>query len=79
MCPLYPAVEWRGASCTLTVRLVLALTADGIEIAPASISSLNEPSLRFHRKHGFTESGRLRRIASKHNTPFDIVWLQRNL
>jgi len=58
---------------------VSATTAEGIEILLANVSSLNEPSLRFHRKHGFTECGRLRRIAVKHNTPFDIVWVERDL
>jgi len=61
------------------VRLVSGVTSQGFDIMLANVSSLNEPSLHFHQKHGFTECGRLRRIAVKHNTPFDIVWLQRDL
>ena len=52
-----------------TVRVVSAVTTQGIEILLANVSSLNERSLRFHRKHGFTECGRLRRITTKYGTP----------
>jgi len=51
----------------------------GIEIFLASISSLNEQSLNFHRKHGFTECGRFVQIGRKKNRDFDVVWMQKFL
>lgn len=43
----------------------------------AHVSSLNEGSIRFHTRHGFTECGRFRRVGTKHGQDFDMVWLQR--
>ena len=76
---LHPDHTRKGLGSLLLEQLVAHAKAQGIEILLANVSSLNKPSLRFHQKHGFTECGRLRRIAVKHNTPFDIVWLQRDL
>ena len=43
----------------------------------AHISSKNEPSLKFHKKYGFTECGRFLRIGKKHGEEFDMVWMQK--
>lgn len=43
----------------------------------ASISSLNERSIKFHAKHGFVECGRFCRIGRKFSRDFDVVWMQR--
>jgi len=51
----------------------------GIRTILAAISSLNETSLAFHRKHGFVEVGRFRDVCIKHGTPFDVVWMQKTL
>ena len=48
----------------------------GIDTLLASISSLNEQSIRFHEKHGFAECGRFRRVGRKHGRDFDVVWMQ---
>jgi len=57
------------------------LTSDarniGIDTILASISSLNEQSLRFHEKYGFVECGRFRRIGRKWGKDFDMVWMQK--
>lgn len=50
-----------------------------IDCILASISSLNENSLRFHAKHGFVECGRLKRIGRKKGQDFDVVWMQKLL
>ena len=76
---LHPDHTRKGLGSLLLERLIAQAKAQGIQILLVNIASLNEPSLRFHQKHGFTECGRLRRIATKHDTPFDIVWLQRDL
>jgi phosphinothricin acetyltransferase len=51
------------------------------EIEPllANISSRNEVSLQFHRKNGFEECGRFRRIGKKFGNEFDVVWMQLEL
>ena len=48
-----------------------------IEILLANISSINDQSLSFHRKHGFKDCGRFERIGSKFGKDFDIVWMQK--
>ena len=49
----------------------------GVDNFLAHISSLNEGSIRFHRRHGFTECGRFRRVGTKNGRDFDMVWMQR--
>jgi phosphinothricin acetyltransferase len=51
----------------------------GISCILASISSLNEDSVRFHARHGFTECGRFRGVVKKRGTTFDTVWMQKFL
>ena len=45
----------------------------------ASISSLNEGSIRFHLKCGFKECGRFLKIGRKFGKDFDVVWMQKQL
>ena len=49
----------------------------GVDNFMAHISSLNDGSIRFHERHGFSECGRFRRIGSKHGQDFDMVWMQK--
>ena len=51
--------------------------AMGVDNFMAHVSSLNEGSIRFHARHGFTECGRFRRIGTKNGEDFDMVWMQR--
>lgn len=50
-----------------------------ITILLAQICSMNEPSLKFHRKHGFQECGRFLGIGKKKQVPFDVVWMERRI
>jgi len=43
----------------------------------ASISSLNQNSIKFHLKNGFYECGKFVNVGRKNNTDFDVVWMQR--
>ncbi|MCC7572824.1 MAG: GNAT family N-acetyltransferase [Candidatus Methanofastidiosum sp.] len=45
----------------------------------ASISSLNEGSINFHKKNGFKECGRFVKIGKKFGKHFDVVWMQKIL
>lgn len=50
-----------------------------IDCVLASISSLNEISLKFHFKNGFKECGRFIQVGKKKNQDFDVVWMQKLL
>ncbi len=73
---LAPEHTRRGAGTALLERLKAEARARGIATLLASVSSRNEASLAFHRKSGFVERGRLRKIGEKLGKTFDIVWLQ---
>lgn len=51
----------------------------GIDNLLASVSSLNEGSLQFHRKCGFEECGRFKSVGRKFGNDFDVVWMQKNI
>ncbi|MFH2107321.1 MAG: N-acetyltransferase family protein [Chrysiogenia bacterium] len=51
----------------------------GITNYLAHISSRNEQSLNFHKKHGFKEVGRLMGVAKKHGETIDVVWVQKQI
>lgn len=49
----------------------------GIDNLIASVSSRNDDSLNFHRRSGFEECGRFKKVGRKFGHDFDVVWLQR--
>lgn len=51
----------------------------GIQHLLASISSYNEQSLNFHKKHGFYECGRLHNIGKRKARNFDVVWMEKDI
>jgi L-amino acid N-acyltransferase YncA len=67
----------------LGTRLLQALEdgarEKGLRTLLAGVSSLNEGSLAFHRKHGFRKVGRFRQVCLKKGTLFDVVWMQKML
>ena len=56
-----------------------AARAMGVDNLLASVSSLNEQSLRFHRKAGFECCGRFVQVGRKAGRDFDVVWLQKRV
>jgi phosphinothricin acetyltransferase len=48
-----------------------------IDTILANISSLNPPSIAFHKKCGFIQCGRFRNIGRKNGKRFDVVWMQK--
>jgi L-amino acid N-acyltransferase YncA len=50
-----------------------------IDTLLASISSLNQQSLDFHKKNGFVECGRFIKVGRKFGRDFDMVWMQKHL
>jgi phosphinothricin acetyltransferase len=69
----------KGLGTLLLNKLIKDAKEQGITILLVNLSSLNQPSLNFHKKHGFVECGRFKNIAKKFNRYFDIIWMQRNL
>ncbi len=67
----------RGIGKAILDRFVNEAGEIGIGSILASVSSLNEQSINFHLKNGFTECGRFERIGRKFGRDFDLVWLQR--
>lgn len=49
----------------------------GIHTILANVSSLNEDSINFHLKNGFTECGRFKEAGEKNGRIFDVVYFQK--
>lgn len=60
-------------------KIVEEAKQKGIHTILASISSLNETSLKFHKKNGFIECGRFPETGRKFGKTFDIVWMIKKL
>jgi len=69
----------RGLGQRLLTAMEERARRRGITMLLASVASANEASLNFHRKQGFTECGRLKRVGRKFGRDFDVVWLQKSL
>jgi len=76
---LLPEHTRRGLGTRLLTVLMERAVELGIDQVLASVSSLNEQSLQFHRKHGFVECGRFREVGRKLGRDFDVVWFQKSL
>lgn len=74
-----PELTGKGLGSQMLDFLIAEGKKYGISHVLASISSLNEGSIRFHQNHGFTECGRFRRVARKKGVFFDIVWMQKTI
>lgn len=72
-----PECTGRGIGSRMLGRLLAEAKAKGITSILASISSLNEGSLAFHKKSGFVECGRFIGIGLKKGRGFDVVWMQK--
>ena len=68
------AIAWIGSQ--LLEALLEAGRRMGVDTLLAHISSLNEGSIRFHLRRGFTECDRFRRVGRKRGQDFDMVWMQ---
>jgi phosphinothricin acetyltransferase len=76
---LHPDATGSGIGTALLERLVEAGREKGIRTLLASISSRNEQSLAFHRRRGFQEVGRFRRVGEKFGQDFDVVYMQKDI
>jgi phosphinothricin acetyltransferase len=76
---ILPEHTGKGLGTRILEHFIEKAEERDIDIFLASISSLNEQSLAFHKKHGFVECGRFREIGIKKGKPFDMVWMQKML
>jgi phosphinothricin acetyltransferase len=76
---LHPDCTGRGIGSRVLAHLTEGARQMQVRTLLASISSRNEPSLAFHRKHGFEEVARLPEIGEKFGEPFDVVYMQKRI
>ncbi|MBU0983791.1 MAG: GNAT family N-acetyltransferase [candidate division Zixibacteria bacterium] len=76
---IMPECTGKGVGSQMLQEFVRAARESGMTTLLASISSLNEQSIRFHKKHGFRECGRFECVGFKHGREFDMVWMQKFL
>lgn len=74
-----PEATHQGIGSRMLAELEARAMDCGIRTIMAAIASVNEISLAFHRKHGFTEVGRFRDVCVKRGVSFDAVWMQKTL
>jgi phosphinothricin acetyltransferase len=74
-----PECTGKGLGSTMLEYLLTEAREKGLHCILASISSLNEGSVRFHSQHGFSECGRFREVGKKCGKNFDILWMQKLL
>ena len=74
-----PGYTKRGLGTLLLDRLTTEARTFGIIVMVANMASKNHASLRFHKKHGFTEAGRLNDVGKKFGEPFDLIWMQKEI
>lgn len=74
-----PELTGKGLGTQMLALLERAGKEMGITTILASISSLNEGSIRFHARHGFSECGRFEKVGIKNGVVFDTVWMQKFL
>lgn len=74
---LLPQHTGMGTGTAIVDLFALEGRKAGEDTILASISSLNEESVRFHLKNGFTECGRSRNVGRKFGKDFHVVWMQR--
>ncbi len=71
--------EWTGMGIGTMFLSCLCQKAKekGMTTVLACISSLNDQSLRFHVRKGFTQCGCLRQVGRKRDVLFDIIYMQK--
>ena len=76
---IHPDHTGKGLGKMLLDSFERCAVEKGITNILACISSLNPGSVRFHRRNGFSECGRFRKVGKKKGQDFDTVWMQKIL
>ncbi len=76
---IMPDHTGHGLGKKMLDKIIADAREKDIETILAHISSLNEGSINFHKRHGFRECGRFEKIGRKFNRRFDMVWMQKDI
>ena len=76
---ILPDYTRKGLGEQLLNRLTTEAKKRSVDSILASISSHNEPSIRFHEKNGFVRCGRFESIGKKFGQDFDVIWMQKRI
>jgi L-amino acid N-acyltransferase YncA len=76
---LLPEHTGQGLGSMMLSRFIEEAREIGIDNLLASVSSLNDQSLRFHAQAGFERCGTFRAVGRKFGRDFDVVWFQKRL
>jgi phosphinothricin acetyltransferase len=76
---LAPEVTGKGFGSRLLERLSEDARKKGMTMLVANMSSKNEASIRFHKRHGFSVAGNLAGVGEKFGEPFGVLWMQRTV
>lgn len=76
---LLPEHTGQGLGRRILAQFIDEARARGVDNLLASVSSLNEQSLRFHEAAGFERVGRFPAVGRKFGRDFDVVWFQKRI
>jgi phosphinothricin acetyltransferase len=76
---LDPDAVGKGLGSRLLERLEKDAKKKGITMLIANMSSKNEESIRFHKRHGFGEAGNLFGVGEKFGEQFGVIWMQKSV
>jgi len=76
---LKPEFTGKGIGKKIVEHLVDEGKKMGINSILASLSSVNERGIQFHKQNGFTDCGRFKGVRRKFSHDFDEVWMQREI
>lgn len=74
-----PELTGKGIGKIMLDHLVQEGKKKNLTSILASISSLNNGSINFHKKNGFVECGRFKNVCKKKDKIFDVVYMQKTL
>jgi len=74
---IMPEYMNQGFGSQLLYHLIRGARGKGITMVVAHMASWNEEAIRFHKKHGFYEAGRLKKVGKKFGESFDILLMQK--
>jgi phosphinothricin acetyltransferase len=76
---ILPEFTGKGLGNRLLEQLTIEAKKLEMTSLVANMASKNTTSIHFHKRHKFTEVGRLHSAGMKFGEPFDIIWMQKEL
>lgn len=74
-----PAHVGKGLGKLFLAKLEAAAKDLGIKTLVANVSSLNQESIAFHERTGFTKCGELPGVGQKHGEIFNLIWYYKSI